>query len=76
MITAEKLKTLISLSAQDLTNMIRRAGYKEDRFLVAEFLGMTNGGQFCYKCLYPGEFKDTCKVFVCMDSDGTVRAEY
>ena len=76
MITAEKLKILSEMTARDLTSLIRKAGYKEDRFLTATFLGMTNGGQFCYKCLYPGEFEDTCKVFVYQSSDGIVRAEY
>ena len=76
MITAEKLMQLIGLGPKELTALIRKAGYKEDKFLTAEFLGMTNGGQFCYKCLYPGEFKDICKVFVSMDSTGKIRAEY
>ena len=76
MITADRLKTLIALTAQDLTKLIRKAGYREDRFLTAEFLGMTNAGMFCYLCLYPGEFKDQCKVFVRLSSDGTVTAEY
>ena len=76
MITADKLKTLISFTAQDLTALIRKAGYKEDRFLTATFLGMTNGGMFCYSCLYPGEFEDVCKVFVRVDTDGSIRAEY
>lgn len=76
MITADKLKGLIALSAPELTQLIRKAGYKEDRFLTATFLGMTNAGMFCYSCLYPGEFEDVCKVFVRVDTDGTVRAEY
>jgi len=76
MITAEKLGQLINLSAQDLTALIRKAGYREDRFLTAEFLGMTNGGQFCYRCLYPGEYEDTCKVFVRVNTNGMMSAEY
>ena len=76
MITAQRLKELTTMGPRALTDLIRRAGYKEDSFLTAEFLGMTNAGMFCYSCMYPGEFEDTCKVFVRLDSDGTVRAEY
>ena len=76
MITADTIKTLISLGPQGLTTFIRRAGYKEDTFVSAKFLGLTNGGQFCYLCTYKGEFEDTCKVFLTVNKDGTVRAEY
>lgn len=76
MITADIIKTLIELSPQGLTKLIRRAGYKEDTFTGAKFLGMTNGGQFCYLCTYKGEFEDTCKVFVYQSIDGTLKAEY
>ena len=76
MITADKLKTLTEFGPKGLTTLIRRAGYKEDSFTEAKFLGLTNGGQFCYICKYPGEFEDTCKVFLTVNKDGTVRAEY
>ena len=76
MITADIIKTLIELSPQGLTKLIRRAGYKEDSFTEAKFLGMTNGGQFCYLCKYPGEFEDTCKVFLSVNKDGSIKAEY
>lgn len=76
MITAETLKTLTEFEAQGLTTLIRKAGYKEDKFTEAKFLGMTNGGQFCYMVAYPGEFEDTCKVFVYVDKSGVIRAEY
>ena len=76
MITAETLKTLTEFGPQGLTTLIRRAGYKEDKFIEAKFLGMTNGGQFCYLCKYPGEFEDTCKVFVYIDKAGSIKAEY
>ena len=76
MITADKVRELISMGPRDLTLLIRRAGYKEDSFTTAEFLGMTNAGMFCYRCEYPGEFEDSCKVFVRIDTDGTIRAEY
>ena len=76
MITADTLKTLTEMSPGALTALIRKAGYKEDKFTEATFLGMTNGGMFCYSCVYPGEFEDVCKVFVRVGSDGTLEAEY
>lgn len=76
MITAQTLTELTTMGPRALTDLIRRSGYKEDQFLTAEFLGMTNAGQFCYSCTYPSEFEDTCKVFVRYNSDGTVTAEY
>jgi predicted metalloprotease len=52
MITADTLKTLTSFTAPALTRAINDTGYKGDVFLSAEFLGITNGGQFCYKVSY------------------------
>ena len=76
MITADTLKTITEFDARTLTTLIRKAGYKEDTFTGAKFLGMTNGGQFCFSCTYKGEFADVCKVFVYIDETGSIRAEY
>ncbi len=76
MITADKLQYLVTLRAQELTALIRKSGYKEDKFKSAKFLGMTNAGMFFYSCVYPGDFEDTCKVFVRINSDDTLTAEY
>ena len=70
MIVAERLKTLTSFTAQGLTEAIRKAGYKRDRFNTAKFLGMTNGGQFCYSVTYTDEFEEqecTTKVYISYD---------
>ena len=44
----------------------------------AMFTGITNGGQFCYHCVYNVDGgKDTCKVFLTYNpTDGTVSADY
>ena len=76
MITADKLQYLVTLRAQELTALIRKSGYKEDKFKSAKFLGMTNAGMFCYSCVYPGDFEDVCKVFVSVNNDDTLTAEY
>ena len=68
MITAERLKVLTNLDRHYLTGFIQAAGYKKDRFTGAKFLGITNGGQFCYLVTYV-ENKEihTTKVFVTYD---------
>ncbi len=77
MITADKLKELVSLKAEGLTQLIQQHGYQGDRFISAMFTGITNGGQFCYHCVYPVEGgTDSCKVFLTVNRDGSVSADY
>ena len=78
MITADKLKELVSFKADSLTKFIQERGYKGDKFSSAMFTGITNGGQFCYHCVYPVEGgTDSTKVFLTYNPlDGTVSADY
>lgn len=78
MITAEKLKTLTTFTAPALSRAIQLAGYKGDTFTGAKFLGITNGGQFCYNCTYEDEFgnEDSCHVYLKHNTDGSVTADY
>lgn len=81
MITAEKLETLTTFTAAALTRAINLAGYKGDTFKTAKFLGITNGGQFCYSCTYDDAFDGTqdnsCKVFVTYTAaDSSVKVSY
>ena len=70
MITAETLATLTNFSAAALTRAIRDSGYIEDSFLTARFLGITNGGQFCYQAVFPVKGgTDSTKVFLSYDHD-------
>jgi hypothetical protein len=39
----------MNFTAAALTRAIQDAGYTGDSFTGAEFLGMTNGGEFCYR---------------------------
>ena len=62
MITAEQLTTLTTFTPEALTLAV---GRKDLTFTGAQFLGITNGGQFCYRVAYP--FEDgfaTTKVFL------------
>lgn len=78
MIIAETLKRLINYDAATLTQMIRAAGYKDDKFTSCRFLGITNGGQFCYMCVFHVEGgTDSAKVYVTYNhAQGTVEADY
>lgn len=78
MITAETLQTLTSFTAPALSRAIQDTGYKEDKFTSAKFLGITNGGQFCYYVVFHVEGgTDSTKVFLTYNhADGTVSAEY
>ena len=65
MITPDTLKTLISFSAPALTRAAKDAGYKGPAFSSCKFLGITNGGQFCYQAVFQvGGGTDSTKVFL------------
>lgn len=78
MITAQQLTMLTTRTPVELTNMIRDAGYKGDRFTGAKFLGITNGGQFCYFVTYPLDGgTDSTKVYITFDPTvGKASADY
>jgi hypothetical protein len=78
MITAEKLETLTTFTAGALTRAINLAGYKGDMFTSSKFLGITNGGQFCYWVVFHVEGgTDSTKVYLSYNpTDGTVKADY
>jgi hypothetical protein len=78
MITADTLKTLTTFTAAALTRAVQDAGYKGDSFTGAKFLGMTNGGQFCYSVTRKAEEgTDSTKVFLSYDpTEGRVSADY
>ena len=80
MITAQELKTITTLTADRLTQMIREAGHKRDQFLSAKFLGITNAGQFCYDVEYMDKHQadkvSRTKVFVTKHPYGSLEADY
>ena len=64
MITADKLKELTTFTAEDLKNAL---GAKASDLIVAgaKFIGITNGGQFCYTLVYRvANGTDSVKVFL------------
>jgi hypothetical protein len=79
MITAKMLKTLTSFTARDLILVLDQSGYTECSFETAEFLGITNAGQFAYQVTFrdDAEVAETGKVFLSYDpSEDKVTADF
>ena len=79
MITAETLRHCAYLHSMTLEGLLRK-NYPKDSVLRSEFLGITNGNQFCYRIVYPDHLTEkgtaTTKVFVWQDSNGELVADY
>ena len=78
MITADTLEVLTSYSPQHLTRAAQLAGYKGPDFTSCKFLGITNGGQFCYQAVFQvAGGTDSTKVFLTYDhAEDRVFADY
>jgi len=78
MITAETLEALTSYSPQYLTRAAQLAGYKGPDFSSCRFLGITNGGQFCYTAVFHVKGgTDSTKIFLTYDhTENRVIADY
>ena len=75
MITAETIQRLMTYNAPTLNSMCRANGYKGPAFSSCRFLGLTNGGQFCYMAVFLVEGgTDSTKVYVNYEA-GNIRAE-
>ena len=77
MITAETLESLTTYSAPFLNKAAQLAGYKGPAFTSCKFLGITNGGQFCYNVVFHvAGGTDSAKVFLTYNhADGRVIAD-
>ena len=78
MITADTLTTLTSFTAPALTRAAQLAGYKGPEFSSCKFIGITNGGQFCYTAVFHVKGgTDSTKIFLTYDHvEGRVIADY
>jgi hypothetical protein len=68
-ITAEKLETLTTFTAAALQRAVGKAA-ADMQFTGSKFLGITNGGQFCYSVVYRCETfegTDSTKVYLTYD---------
>lgn len=73
MILADTLKVLTTMGTKDLSRVLDVSGHQQCSFKTSQFLGITNGGDFCYKVTYLDQFnpdKDAVgKVFVKYDTE-------
>jgi hypothetical protein len=74
-ILADTLKVLTTMGPRGLAQVLDASGYTMCSFESAEFVGITNGGEFCYSVTYyddgggPEETLEKGKVFVKYDRD-------
>lgn len=80
MIMADTLKLLTTQTPTGLTQILKASGYTGCFFKSAVFLGITNGGEFCYKVTYyddSGEGEAVGKVFVKYNTqDQSITADF
>jgi hypothetical protein len=68
MITADRVILLTNMPAFMLTKCAQEAGYKGPEFSSCKFLGITNGGQFCYQAVFQVKGgTDSTKIFLTYD---------
>ncbi len=68
MITEFKIKRCAYLNTLSLEEAFVRNGYKDTKFINNKFLGITNGGEFCYEVLWNNEGEEGySKVFIDLD---------
>jgi len=67
---------LVNLTADELARIARQSGYKDAKFLHCEFVGITNGGDFCYSVTYKDYEYGACKVYVRRNDAGNYVADY
>lgn len=77
MITADTIRKLAHLDTVGIETAIRK-NYPQDRFVDSKFLGITNGGEFCYSATWIDEGNDRCttKVFVELNEQDQLVADY
>ena len=79
MILATELNKFITLDRYELRNILARSGYTGMSFKSANFLGVTNSGDFCYKVTFfddAGTGEETGKVYVSKSATGDMEAEF
>ena len=76
MIYAYEIETLAKLDTGAVESALRR-NYPKDRLTVSKFVGITNGGQFAYRCKFKEDGEESqVAVYVSRNSDGDIVAEY
>ena len=78
MLRADLIRFMIGLKPAALGYIADTSGYKGDRYTHAEFLGITNGEQFCYAVEYveDGETHKTKVFLTYLPETDRVKLEY
>jgi hypothetical protein len=79
MILADELNKYTTIDRYELSNILANSGYSDCSFNSVRFLGLTNGGNFCYSVKYFDDHSDgeqTGKVFVSKSATGDMIAEF
>ena len=79
MILAHELSKYTSLDRYEISNILADSGYTDCSFNSVRFLGLTNGGNFCYATRYFDDYSEgeqTGKVFVSKSATGAMTAEF
>lgn len=78
MITADKIRRCANLSTTELERALQFM-YPKDTIIASKFVGITNGGQFCYTITYYDETIEEntmTKLFVDTDFNNEIYADY
>lgn len=78
MITADILRKCAWINTSTLESILRKS-YPKDTIIKSEFIGITNGNQFCYKIMYFDDIEGEnrwSKAFVWQDNNGELVADY
>ncbi|NDF98839.1 MAG: hypothetical protein EB101_07940 [Chitinophagia bacterium] len=76
MIYAFEIETLAKLDTMAVESALRR-NYPKDRLTFSKFVGITNGGQFAYRCKYKEDGEESqVAVYVFRNNDGDIVADY
>lgn len=79
MIHANELTKYTELDRYEISNILARSGYTGCSFNSVKFLGITNGGDFCYSVKYfddDGTGEQIGKVYVNKSATGDMVAEF
>ena len=76
MIYAFEIETLSKLDTAAVESALRR-NYPKDRLTFSKFVGITNGGQFAYRCKFKEDGEESqVAVYVFRNNLGDIVADY
>lgn len=78
MITASRIKHIMGLTTGQVNSVLRRSGYKDD-IKDAVFLGISNGGEFCFSFTYFDEYFEEerkAKLWITENGSGELVADF